>query len=483
MGKYDNLFPEMTQAEMARAREVIHNNQNSDTVKGEQFYTWVANGVDPFEVYFVGPFTAKYYLRQIGISVDYIKNMEEKRSILCGFAASNAVFNLECTNDFNEKTKKNEINVKIAKNTFDRELHLMSPQGDDVLTFWDKFCQFFGWKTKHVHDLEMDRMGIEVCREKYRELSKNLTLQKNSEKLSNLKQKLETKLNGVSRVAKLTNKRITSWDNVLFDKDICPNKVYDYTTSKGKTISPRSLCLMALQQRTGMDFSAITPEEFSEQMNNDEKLKETVKEVVKSISDITSKNNIAVNLPQFKYLDQFLFEDNKDLQALDSKLRAIIKPTKDGPAFKMSIAKNFNKATRGAEKESLFAAGTVMIKAREDMLKLFGKHDETFGNLDKNDLPKDYDMHEMEATVKETMKVVRAKQYLQEEKYEDLLKLYGRKYEFKKLGDIFDIVDKQIDDVNKTLTYGSMSEYDINALKNSDKDIPNMENDEPDMNM
>lgn len=110
------------------------------------------------------------------------------------------------------------------------ELETCAKEGSEKLTRWDKFCAFFGIKTSHALKVETRAATVEAMNEKKKEVSKAVA------------------------------------------------KKYAY-----KEISPVSLCLAALQQKTDVDLSTIDPKDVLARM--DAKGKEAISEQIKKIGE------------------------------------------------------------------------------------------------------------------------------------------------------------------------------------------------------
>lgn len=308
MSKYAHLFPDMSDLKRYEIREEIKNRLKDTSVKHgdpENDYTLECQyaGFDALDVTMMGPWTLNEYFGMIGFGTD--KNKYDTKNLIRVMEGMGAI-SLSITRDENRK-------VTVEHSQKGKEE--LEACASEKLTRWDKFCAFFHIKTSHALQVETKAAQMEALNAKKQEVSKAAAVKKFSEKFQDLKYHYESYTRDLDSLKNTVKDKNDVWKKVFFGDDQVP----DYTLSNGKKISPVSLCLAALQQKTNMDLSVVDPADVLARMGKagKEKISEQFQKIGGDIKNIIAKKEAIINQDlKIKYLDDFLFEKPTDTQAL-----------------------------------------------------------------------------------------------------------------------------------------------------------------------
>ena len=93
MGKYDNLFSQLTQekkdelkSNLLRDARALLNDRKITSEMVRDTADWENQGIDKLDTVFVGPFTAKEYLNNIGIDLSKYDEWANKTALIAALA-------------------------------------------------------------------------------------------------------------------------------------------------------------------------------------------------------------------------------------------------------------------------------------------------------------------------------------------------------------------------------------------------------------
>lgn len=471
MGKYNHLFPKLTNEQKAKMREDIEkavkditDEKIEDSPQFDYIRMCAYMGFDSFDVTMIGPWTLNEYLDMIGLkgrsfrgndAPKLIKAMEDKGAISL---------------NFKKDLEEMKIYVEHSEKGID-ELETCAKEGSEKLSRWDKFCAFFGIKTSHALKVETKAATVRAMNEKKKEVSKKVALIYNKENIKDFKDDYEKATGYLDEIKNATKEKNDDWHKVFFGNATVPS----YTLKNGQKISPVSLCLAALQQQTNLDLSSVEPKDVIARMNSKgkEAIGKQIKMIGKDISKIIAKKEAAINIaPRMKYLDDFLFEKPQDVGVIDKELRDYIKPEKNGRKFDIGAAANYNRMIAGKDKENLFANSALLFKTKDDMQKLFGKNDPTYNMKNDDGSRLNEAADKMEQQVRKVYKTIALKDELKIENYEAVLNAAGLGDDFNKLGEAIKSVTNNLNEIKKDLAYGeTLKVFEQDDLEKEEEDL------------
>lgn len=409
MGKYDKLFPKMTEkqkreriniikAEYDKARKK-HDEERigAGSFVSEEMRTskaWMKIGADPLITAMVGPFSVAEMMELLGMEYPDL----DRESLIKAMDACMGVTRFEIkegkgsifTVDFSDKMK---ADMKAFEEKNEKYL----------LTRWDKFLGFFGIKTDHARAVETSIAALEAYREKRQELNKKVVISQLSQGRRLMLDKTKPALDRMKEIAAGAKGRFAGWNTIFFDG----KKPNDYILDNGKKVSAFSLCMAIMHQRTEYDFSDMSPKQFADLMEKDEKLREEVKAVGTKISEMIANKEAA--------------GDKETAKSFDKELKDMLKPQNPRRMY-LSRSVDYIRMGRdkAAEKREIFSNTCVAIKVMDDMAKIFGKDDMVYGN--KNAIDKNVEEQIKKLLIK-TNSTVNLYEALAKENYDTALKL------------------------------------------------------------
>lgn len=430
----------------SKAQDVYYANLDSNVTykekatRNSEYSAFAEIGIDPLDTVFVGPFTANEYLTGIGTFVFQRPQAGERIPLMDWLVQTQGAFKLEKKDlgngqfvfDFSDATKEEMKKMKTAN-------------VDDLLTAWDKFMGFFGYKTDHARSVELSLAGIEAIKAKKYELNKMLLKEKRNAFInSNFIEKQVTNNEVLEAVTKTTK----DWRKIFFGDETKENKVPDYVLDNGKKVSPLSLCMAALQQHLRDDLSATSPEEFAARMAKDKDLKE----YVRIIGDVMRDFSVKSNLKKLQYVDELMNGTSK-YAGLDDKLKMMLKKNKRPLDITTAAAYKGMGPEEKAENVGMLAQSGVMFMMKEDMLKVYdNKNDPIYSMKDENGNPKNPAAAEMEHHVKATLKAAVLYKAIQMDNYDKLLEQAGFGDDYTKLDKAFEYAEKVVNEASKGVT-------------------------------
>ena len=419
--------------------------------KDENFRLGMHLGLDVLDTVFVGPFNAKNFLTEIGIDLNEFHDYRRRFMLLKALERNQAVFKLE-----SKETEAGQYYFDFSKESKEEMDKMNGPGAEDQLTIWDKFCAVFGFKTEHARSVELTQAGIEAIKAKQKELNKGLIKNRCEAFMEDYYDDHENN-KFVRNAAKDTHK---SWRNIFFGTEKKENRVPDYVLDNGKKVSPLSLCMAIVQRKYDGDLSAVTPQEFADQMKKDENLAKVVEAAGSVIKDMAGKSAAK----RFKYLDQFM--GNSELSELDGKLKNILKPDGKGKAIDISTAAEYKNMTPAekANNVSMLAQASVMFMAKEDMLKVFGKNDPLYSKKNENGTLKNPAAAEMEVHLKATMKAAALTEAIDQGDYDKILAAAGFGNDYSKIDEAFEVAETMIKEASKGIGENAKEEIQENQI-------------------
>lgn len=455
MGKYNHLFPKMSDYEKDKMRREFQKAVKNIDIKqiwegpiNDYELKCEAVGYDPFDVTMMGPWTLNEYFDMIGL----------QKSKFTGYDKTSL---LKVMEDFGaipldiKKDKKGKFTVEHSAKGKEE----LEACATEKLSRWDKFCAFFGIKTSHALQVETKAATIEAMNEKQKEVSKSTAIKQFKAVFDGLK---DSNFD-LEKLKNNTKEKNDGWHKVFFGDA----KVPDYTLANGNKISSVSLCLAALQQRTKWDLASMDPKDVIERMNREgnEKISEQIKKIGENISRIATKKDAAVNMSdKLKYLDNFLFE-NPGGVAIDDELRAYIKPDKNGRKFDIMAATDYSGMVKGKDKEKMFATSAIMFKTKDDMQKLFGKNDPTYNMInDKTGKRLNEAADKMEQYVRKVFKAIRLTDEVMKDNYEAVLNEAGFGDDYNKLKEATEYVADSLRKIQREFSHGELSKEAIDYV-------------------
>lgn len=481
MGKYDKLFSQLTQkkkdelkSNLLRDAKALLNDRKITSEMVRDTAGWENQGIDKLDTVFVGPFTAKEYLKNIGIDLSKYDEWANKTALIEALATSEATVSLAW-----KKGDKGEFVITAseeAKKAFEPS---KDNSGAYTLTLWDRFCNLIGIKTSHARTVEMNLATKEAYNEKIaslqRTLNNNAILKKHSsENLAFLVNNKNIYDTGKALITQ-SKKQFDAWNKVFFGN----KKVPDYILNNGKKVSPVSLCLMIIQQRSDMNLSKLTPEALERKMERDEPTKKSVENIAKFIGNMATKKAEAFNKDgRYKYLDDFLFETNSEISTYDNKLKSMLKP-KQPRVLNITVADEFSKLPEDQQekKAEIFGKACVLFKAKDDMIKLFGAKEQTYNMKNSNGESINKAAENMEKLVKNTFDAVNIYDAIQNDQYDKAFKTAGMENDYNKLKNLYefgtnilretnsslniDASEIQADDLNESVVYDDLDDMEM----------------------
>lgn len=442
MGKYDKHFPKLSEEQKEDIRYIIQSGMKDtrgkditdDPIFG-YYITCYNNGVDALDSVLVGPFTAKEFLDAVGMDMKKYPDVRDRARILRRLDESWGTLKFDI-----KKNQKGLYTVEYSQDAKDEMDKLKETDGKYKLNKWDKFCAFFGIKTDHARSVEANLAGLEAYKEKHQELTKRVMSVQMSDKRKQFLETYAAKQEENKKLSAETKKQFDGWKQVFFGEKEVP----DYIMNDGKKISAISICMAALQQRTKMDLSSMEPKDFASQLNLEEnaKLKERVEQIGKTVDAMAStKASVLRRGEAFRNLDKFLFEKNNDISGFDANLKDILK-VKNPRQFTVPAA-----ATIDNKNMEAVAKTAVMFKAKNDMLKLFGKDDQIFSMKGEDGKPLDKAAADLENHIKTQIKSVNVYKAIENKDYDQLLKITGVN-DYAKLDEAFDLAEGMMSQAN-----------------------------------
>ena len=467
MSKYAHLFPDMSdQKKFDIKQEIKKRLKDTDLGYDDPLFGYERKcsnlGFDVFDVAMMGPWTLNEYFDMIGFGKE--KDKFDKDNLLRVMEGLGAI-SLSITRD-----KDNKVTVEHSPKGKEE----LEACASEKLTRWDKFCAFFRIKTSHALQVETKAAQMEALNAKKQEVSKAAAVKEFSEKFQDLKFYYESSTGDLDSLKNAVKDKNDAWKKVFFGDA----QVSDYTLSNGKKISPVSLCLAALQQKTNMDLSVVDPADVLARMGKagNEKISEQIQKIGGDIKNIIAKKEAIINQdPKIKYLDDFLFEKPTDTQALavDKALRAYIKPGNNAKKFNIGAAADYNNMfieKNDKSKENLFGTAALMFKTKDDMQMLFGKNDPTYNMKNAEGGRLNVAADKMEQHVKKVYKALNLKEELRKgDNYEAVLKAAGFGDDYNKLDEAIKTVVDNLDEVNKEYAQGEVSNEAVQTYRNNVK--------------
>ncbi|MBR5229604.1 MAG: hypothetical protein IKW01_02015 [Firmicutes bacterium] len=462
MPKYE-VRKVFTEDELLKMRsKILDARRVSEDLDMEKMYeaeakTFEDKGIEPLETVFVGPFTAREYMKATGAFLDRVPSGYEQFPLV-DWAEENLgayrlvkkdIGNGQFVFDFSNATKEEMKKMKTSN-------------PEDLLTAWDKLLGFFGFKTDHARSVELSLAGIEAIKAKKEELNKNLLKEKRE---AFVKDHLDKHVPNKKLLSE-TKIALQSWREIFFGPETSDNKVPDYVLDNGKKVSALSLCMASLQQYYKNDLSAISPMDFIKEMETNEKLAKRVETIGSVIRDMASKSN----MKRFKYLDSFL-DTSSSLMGLDNKLKEIMKPKGSKP-IAITTAADYKGMSPESKAESvdMLAQASIMFSMKEDMLKVFGdKNDPIYSMKDENGKPKDPAAADVERHAKASLKAAVLCEAIIKEDYDKLLKETGFGDNYEKLEDAFKIAEDMINEASKGVVEKTKEE--VNEIEEDEIDF------------
>ena len=418
MGKYDKFFPNLSDSQKKklvekikaeydksfaqRARDIEWN--NGPLKETEELLNWQRNGVvSSLDAYMVGPFTIREMAEWLGADMSamnvrehFIKAMDNCMSV------SKIEINKDKYGGFVVEYSdqvKSDMNALAEKNE------------KYTLTRWDKFWGFFGIKTDHARAVATSIAAVEAYKEKYQELSKTVMVKQLRQPITDMIERNKDACNHMKERISVAKAKVTGWNEIFFGE----HKPNDYILNNGKKVSPLSLCLAAMNQRGEYDFSVMGPEQFAKMLENNDQLKAQVKQLGEKVSHMVANKEIALDVA--KKLKHSQIIDVKDAtKAYDNEIKAMLKP--QNPRF-FGLTRSAEFIMLGEKpdnsKRNMFGNACVMIKAMDDMAKIFGKKDEVY--CSKNEMDKTVEKH-----IKDTFAAVQIYDAIEKEDYDTALK-------------------------------------------------------------
>lgn len=459
--KRDEMLREIRQSANSEMKNIPYGTKEYDAILND-LVSYKSSGIDILETIFIGPFTAKEYLTEIGVKLDevklspasvygYIKALEKRGAYKLdrkdlGDGKSTFVFSEFTTEEMNK---------------------LKQPGGKDQLTMWDKFCGLFGYKTEHARSVELSSAGLEAIQAKQKELYIKLLKEKRD---ALVKKHAEAHVEN-KKLLSATKIMRQGWSEIFFgDEEKSNKKVPPYILDNGKKVSALSLCMAVLQQNYGNDLSATNPIDFAKEMEKNEKLKERVKIIGDVIKDMAKKSAGK----KFMLVSELLTAESK-LRDLDPTLKGILKPGDKTKAIDVTTAAEYkgmssDQKAKDEGVETLAQAG-IMFSMKEDMLKVFDdKNDPIYSMKDDQGNPKNPAAAEVEHHAKASLKAAVLYEAIQKENYDMLLKAAGFGDDYSKIDDAFQLAEDMINEASKGVVVKSKEEINENKIEEIDFD-------------
>ena len=455
MGKYDNLFSQLTQekkdelkSNLLRDARALLNDRKITSEMVRDTADWENQGIDKLDTVFVGPFTAKEYLNNIGIDLSKYDEWANKTALIAALAKSEVTASLAW-----KKGDKGEFVITASEEAQKAFEPSKDNSGAYTLTFWDRFCNLIGIKTSHARSVEMNIAIRDAYNEKIESLQRTINnkaiLKKHAAETHEFLRDNKNRYDAGKAVIAQSKKQFDAWNKVFFGN----KKVPDYILNNGKKVSPVSLCLMVLHQRSDMNLSKLSPESLAKRMENNPAVKTGVEGIGKLIGTMATKKAEALNKEgRFKYLDDFLFETNNELSTYDNKLKSMLKP-KQPRALNITVADEFSKLTEDQQekKAEIFGKSCVLFKAKDDMIKIFGAKEQTYNMKNSNGESINKAAENMEKLVKNTFDAVNVYDAIQNDQYDKAFKTAGMENDYNKLKNLYEFGTNILRETNSSL--------------------------------
>lgn len=423
--KYDKFFPKMSEKEKAkRAGEILAAYERAysdkldamhqqgggftkyDSEKLNEARIWSKAGVEVFDVAMVGPFSVKEMVSLLGIQLPspcdndcFVKAMDECLGV--------TTFGLKETKsglyyaDFSEKMR---ADIKAFEDKDEKY----------ILTRWDKFWGFFGYKTDHARAVETSLASLEVYKKRQQLFTRSFMINQLIYANHSMLENTKASYNHMKDIVDTAKSKLTGWSMLFFGNE----KPNDYILDNGKKVSPVSLCMAILHHRGEYDFSEIGPKQLAEMAEKDEKLRKEIQEIGAQISEmIKNKENAVKAYKKFKGYPLELTDLKNITKTYDTKLKAMLKPENPRKVYLYKTMEyiQFGK-NKDSEKKQIFGNCCTAFKMMDDMAKIFGKKDEVYGYKNAID-------ENVREQVKKTIEAVNLYDALAESNYDKAMEL------------------------------------------------------------
>ena len=386
--KYKQYMNFTNKEQFIKDVEAIINDPQTDFTKGPYGKTKEAEKKELLGCLMVGPLTMSEFLEEMG-GKDLMGKHDHAKLAHAVQSKVGLVYQLRRTEiqwDADKKPRKimyTNPELQARSVTKDRELSENDPQ----YTLWDKFFDFFGYKTDHAKQVDLYNATWQAIKDRKEELEYDANKAVNKDKVDDLIAR--GKEGQAARVAKLkafaeTEKK---WEKLfLGEQDKSP--VYKFGSGKLK-LSGLSACMAMYTQKYGYEDLGKLQENSNllDSVLKDDTKMEKFREVGKEFMELyQSKENTlsSEEREKFKLLDDFMFDKPRgnELTSEDKKLlSAIYDKNKNTEKIEITPYDDYNDTLNVDDKD--LQNNYAYIKAKmefedvfKDKLKPFGKDTE-----------------------------------------------------------------------------------------------------------
>ena len=390
----------------------------------------------------VGPLTMSEFLKEMGAE-DLMEKYDHAKLAYAVHDQVGLVYQLRRTEiewDADKKPRKimyTNPELQARSVTKDRELSENDPQ----YTLWDKFFDFFGYKTDHAKQVDLYNATWQAIKDRKEELEYDANKAINKDKVEDLIER--GKEGQAQREAKLKTFAETEkkWEKLfLGEQDKSP--VYKFGSGKLK-LSALSACMAMYTKKYGYgDLGNLQADSkrLDAVLQNEDGLKK-FREVGKEFMDLyQSKENTLASKERekFKMLDDFMFDKPRgnELTSEDKKLlSAIYDKNKNTEKIEITPYDDYNDTLNVDDKD--LQNNYAYIKAKMEFEDVFKDKLKPFGKDTEGDKKRKWPI---KALINET----KAYECMKEGKLKAAAKLLSTSYHALATGDFIKAAEKEL---------------------------------------